>query len=230
MKSNQETSIFFTLPIEIRHEVYKFCVPFLQKNYLLNDFHRLAQGFNRGDSPSILRTCKRIHEEAKPILSSFVTVVLKGPLNPSPGKPYRPSIIRTINPFKLSSVRHLRIELEPRYWTHNKIYRLLGGWRNDVKELSTIHVHFSKPMADAYGYMLEGEQYDLVVAFTYSIVGSCLVSLADKANVQVVTLSGYRADVMHMPWNALDASATKVKLPPKVLYVSDDGATQELSA
>lgn len=147
MRSSQEQSRFFArLLSEIRLEIYKFCFPLLEyRSPPLPDFNVLHQRVYRThiDIPSLLLTCKRIHDEAKPIICAIATLSLHGGLR-GPNS-ILPTFIHGIFPFKLSLVRDLHVELMSYYWCGPvTLAQFFEACKEDLGELHTIRVYLGK--------------------------------------------------------------------------------------
>lgn len=194
MASSQEQSILFKLSDELRIEIYRFCAGFLETQRLLSSFDDLHQSVYRapGYDLNLLHTCKRIYNEAKPIVQTFATLSLNGWLNPTAVTTI-PAHIHGFLPFKLSLVRDLQIELRPLYWCGSvKLGNFLECCEEDLEGLRIIRVCFEKYDSGYGGYGGGMNRYkSRMISSQKQAVQDLTSFVVASRNLRTITCSGY---------------------------------------
>lgn len=211
----QEQSVFFSIPLEIRHAIYKLSVPFLQEQCELRRLYRPGKQEDEGSIPCLLLVCKDIYNEARPVVGSYATVFLgmEGQW-----------AIRSLNPFRLPLVRHLQIQLGCNYWPSAYGLEEFTKWcGKGLRELQTVHIHYSKPTfcfcnecSVWYRPLGRWKQTDLVLL-------NELIASID--NLGILKISGHYDKEWCEGLQTTMKAGTQV---PKIIFLSNEEATQQL--
>ncbi|RYP93867.1 hypothetical protein DL770_000063 [Monosporascus sp. CRB-9-2] len=204
----QKQSGFFSLPGEIRNIIYAYCVPALEDQYELDDLYDLRLESFRVEISCFLRTCKQIYLEAKPILYAFATIFTEaGYISAGDNPSFSRFTVRGVDPFRLSLVRDLQLQLEytcPFCPIRICLGIFLKDCGEDLRNLRVLHIHFSKASENT--------------------LGSCAGNLRDEpqplaefaesnANLRTIKVSGdYDKKWLDGLQNALEAKKSKARL------------------
>lgn len=215
MEPTRKQSIFFSIPIEIRCEIYRHCIPFLQEQRDLKRLYNPDEQKVKVSIPSLLLVCKAIHNEATPIFLSFATVFL--------GMEARWAI-RSANPLYLPLVRDLQIQLKSDYWpSHYGLDEFTERCGKDLRDLRVVHIHYTKPRIcfcnECSVWYLPPRRWHK------TDLASLNELLASNDNLDVVKVSGHYDKEWY---RNLQNAMKERKRVPKTLLFSDEEAMRAL--
>lgn len=186
MESDQRQSTLFTLPPEVRNEIYRFCIPILEMSYWHGHGY-IAPPSRKNRYYSLVLACKKLYREADPILREEMNVIFVHDI-----RGHATIVSRGVGPFNLRRVRHLQLHVQT---ISEEIYCALADflrrYKTDLKELCTLHFHFTKersPFENSRGQFIFDMSRTLLhqsLRFFLSPGGEC------HGNLTTLTLRGH---------------------------------------
>lgn len=160
----QDQSVFFQLPGEIRNSIYKFCVPNLETDSII-DFN--MKHYDEKDThkvPCLQLTCKMLCQEADPFLHEELTLFFDKVRSAQ-----KFCTARSASPIRPSEVRHLQIQVLDARLNSLDLTNILRNISRLFKELRTLHIHDAKqvpsPRNDSTDQSMRGISDELISNF-----------------------------------------------------------------